>query len=242
MWLQGQFPPDNPWSHWQTSAKPGRVSRTKSVPVSLWGSGGEIEEEEPQGCPSGTGRAEWQHHWYHFLGSSNLLMGIPACKFQHHLLILEANSGLIWKDAQNQPATREVCLAENPCRKLHSNTAGTSTSSAAYFSLCFSAVGEDQAVASLFLALFFGTTTQLDHSRINTHQIIQILFSFPLKGTKFISWWCVPLRDNSHYTMKFVVSSKTDFKCYNTYLWYHFNNGNYARLPLSSLTKKSRSK
>lgn len=169
-------------------------------------------------------------------------MGIPACKFQHHLLILEANSGWIWKYAQNQPATREVYLAENPCRKLHPKHSRHQHLQCSLFLLLFLSSGGRSGNGFPVLALFFGTATQLDHSRINTCQIIQILLSFPLKGTKFISWWCVPLRDNSHYTMKIVVSSKTDFKCYNLYLWYNFNNGNYARVLSSSLTKKSRYK
>lgn len=66
--IAGSVPPDNPRSHCQTSAKPGRVSKTNSVPVSLWGRGGEIEEGEPQGCLSRTGRVEWQQHLVSFSG------------------------------------------------------------------------------------------------------------------------------------------------------------------------------
>lgn len=162
-------------------------------------------------------------------------MGILACKSSTIFYSWKPNSGLIWKDAQNQSATGEVCLAEIPYRKLHSKHSRHQHLKPSPFLRLVSTGGRAGSGLPV-LGSFFGTATQLDHSRINT-QVIWVLLSFSLKETKFISWWSVPLRDNSHCTMKIVVSPKIAFKRYNMHLGYNFNNGNRGRLLSRSLTK-----
>jgi len=168
---------DNSWSHWPTSAKSVRASKTNWVPASLWGSGGKIERRQsPKAVPlegkGQEGNAGELQHLVLFAGDEQ-----PPDEYsdkQNPAPSFTLGSQIqIWseKTHNNQSASGRICLARIPCRKLQPRHSRHRHLQCGLFLLLVGNSGGRAGIDLPVLALLFAMATQLNHSRINS-QII----------------------------------------------------------------------